>query len=166
MPVVPEGLTIFPFCELSAQILRSVSMMAKNYILTGADPDEVIPFLEDRIYEHNVLQLNHNDGRLFSKTISSDDGRIIAGVAGWTWAGACEITQLWVDTSVRNKGWGKILLDAAEEEAKKRECTTILIRTYSFQAPSFYASHGYYTEHVIESFPSGHRYHLMIKTIN
>lgn len=140
--------------------------MDKNYTLTEADPDKLIPFLEERIYEYNVLQLDRSDGRLFSRTISSKSGEMIAGIAGWTWAGACEITQLWVDPAARKKGLGRILLDAAEEEAKKRGCTTILVRSFSFQAPSFYARHGYRTEHIIENFPFGHRYHIMMKAFN
>ena len=37
------------------------------------------------------------DGSLFAKTVNDEHGTLVAGIAGWTWAGICEITELWVD---------------------------------------------------------------------
>src|SRR4030095_10836990 len=107
---------------------------------SGQETLQVIQLLEDRIYEYNSAEIHIDDGRLFSRVVKDMDQEIIAGIAGWTWAGICEITQLWVDGKVRKKGIGKILLEAGEIEAKSRGCHTILVRSYSFQAPQFYES--------------------------
>ena len=127
------------------------------------DAEQVIQLLEDRIYEYNSIKTHIDDGRLFSKVIRDNNKEVIAGIAGWTWAGICEITQLWVDEKVRKKGIGKILLEAGELEAKTKGCHTILVRSYSFQAPHFYERHGYKIEHILNGFPKGHSYYILIK---
>ena len=58
-----------------------------------------------------------------------------------------------------------MLLEAAEVEARGRGARTILVRSYSFQAPAFYERHGYGILHIIEGFPAGFRYHLMMKPL-
>jgi len=141
--------------------------MNDEYSIESAnDPHQVTQLLEDRIYEYNSAETHIDDGRLFSKIIRDRDKEIIAGIAGWTWAGICEITQLWVDRKIRGRGIGKILLEAAELEARSKECRTILVRSYSFQAPHFYEKYGYKTEHIINGFPVGHSYHMLTKQIS
>ena len=134
-------------------------------IVSANDPQQVMQLLEDRIYEYNSDETRIDDGRLFSKIIRDGDDEIIAGIAGWTWAGICEITQLWVNRKIRGRGIGKIFLEAAEFEARSKGCRTILVRGYSFQAPHFYEKYGYRIEHVINGFPEGHRYHILTKKI-
>jgi GNAT superfamily N-acetyltransferase len=87
----------------------------------------------------------------FSRIVRDENKDIIAGIAGWTWAGVCEATQLWVN--VRKNGIGKLLSEAAEVEAKSRGCRMILVKSYSFQAPHFYEGYGYKTEQYSKWFP-------------
>jgi ribosomal protein S18 acetylase RimI-like enzyme len=129
------------------------------------DVPSVVEFLEDRLYDSNARATGRYDGRLFSWVVRDEQGKVAAGVAGWTWAGVCEITQLWVSTDAQNRGVGTLLLRAAEEHAQTQGCSAILVKTYSFQAPGFYQKHGYQTESVIEGFPEGHQYYLLRKTL-
>ncbi len=69
-------------------------MNAKFYLEPAKDAQEVMELLEDKIYQHNANKLHKNDGCIFSRIIRDEDKKIIAGIAGWTWANACEITQL------------------------------------------------------------------------
>jgi putative acetyltransferase len=131
----------------------------------ATDESTIIEFLEDRLYEHNSRTTNRHDGQLFSRVVRNAEAQIVAGVAGWTWAGVCEITQLWVGEEVQKQGIGKRLLLAAEEHAKTKGCVAILVKTYSFQAPDFYQKHGYRIESVIQGFPEGHDYYLLRKTL-
>jgi GNAT superfamily N-acetyltransferase len=139
--------------------------MAEYQIEAGEDQQQIINSLEDKIYKFNSTILNRNDGSLFSKIIKDEKGNLVAGLAGWTWAGACEITQLWISEDLRHKGLGTKLLIAAEEEAKSKNCTIILIKTYSFQAPGFYEKNGYRIRQVIEGFPEGYNYFTLTKNI-
>jgi GNAT superfamily N-acetyltransferase len=135
-------------------------------IESKTDDIELIRILEDKIYEHNSEAIQQYDGRLFSKMVKDETGEVVAGVGGWLWAGACEITQLWVSKSFRRKGIGKMLLDAAAQEAKSIGCMTILIKTYSFQAPAFYMKNGYNIKHALDNFPQGYVYYTLTKKLS
>jgi GNAT superfamily N-acetyltransferase len=135
------------------------------YIEAGIDSQQEIQLLEDKIYEHNAAALNTDDGRLFSRIVKDENKEIIGGIAGWTWAKACEITQLWVDERARKHGIGQALLEAAEAEAKGQGCITILVRSYSFQAPHFYERYGYKPELILNGFPEGYFYYILTKKI-
>ena len=140
--------------------------MNKKYrIEPGVDSQQLIELLEDRIYEHNSSAINKYDGHLFSQIVKDENKEIIAGIAGWTWAGICEITQLWVSEGHRENGIGKVLLEAAEAEAKSKGCLRILVRSYSFQAPHFYEKYGYEVQHIQAGFPEGYNYYVLIKRI-
>lgn len=125
-----------------------------------------IQFLDDMIYEHNAAKTKRDNGKLFCKLIYDSSHKIIAGITGWTWAMACEITLFWVHQDYRNKGYGLSLLNAAETEAKKENCKTIFLRTYSFQAPDFYLKNGFKVEHEIKDFPHGHSSFCFIKRLD
>ena len=135
-------------------------------IVSKSPAHQEIQFLEDKIYEHNAGKINRHDGELFSKLIYDSENSIIAGITGWTWAGACEITLLWVKPEHRNKGVRENLLMAAEAEAKKKNCKAIILRTYSFQSPQFYQKHGYTVEFETKDFPDGHNYYCLIKRLS
>ncbi|HEV8515160.1 MAG TPA: GNAT family N-acetyltransferase, partial [Cyclobacteriaceae bacterium] len=134
-------------------------------IISTVPTHKEIQFLDDMIYEHNVAEIKRDDGKLFSKLIYDSRENIVAGITGWTWARACEITLFWVKHDHRNKGYGKRLLDAAETEARNEKCKTMFLRTYSFQAPIFYLKRGYQVEHEIKDFPHGHSSFCLIKRL-
>ena len=134
-------------------------------IVSKVPAQEEIQFLEDMIYEYNADITKRNGGELFSKLIYNAKNNIIAGISGWTWAGIGEITQLWVQSNYRNKGYGSILLQAAEAEAKNKNCKTLILRTYSFQSPLFYQKYGYRVEFEIKDFPKGHSHFCLIKKL-
>jgi ribosomal protein S18 acetylase RimI-like enzyme len=126
---------------------------------------DVIQFLDDMIYEFNSSLISKNDGNLFAKIIRDDNSNIIGGISGWTWAMVSEITQFWVKEEYRNNGLGKMLLNAAEDEIIKKGCTTILLRSYSFQAPLFYEKNGYKTVYMLDDFPAGYKHCTLVKRV-
>lgn len=125
--------------------------------------DEV-QYLEDRLYEFNSTATGISDGELLALFVR-EGGRIVAGICGSTWGGTCELRQFWVEESRRHLGLGTQLLQAAEEEALKRGCTQIVLMTFSFQAPAFYATHGFVVIASIDDHPRGHRNLLMRKQL-
>lgn len=132
-------------------------------IETPSNINEIIQLLDERLYEYNAKTIQKKDGKLFSFIVKEDTAKMVAGIAGWMWANACEITLLWVDEQYRKKGFGKALLRKAEEEAANAGCNVILIRSYAFQAPFFYEKQGYKVEHIIDDFPEGNKYYTLIK---
>jgi len=125
-----------------------------------------VQYLEDRIYEFNSGVTGIADGEWLAIFVRNDAGRIIAGIAGASWAGTCEIRQFWVDESRRGRGLGTRLLAAAEGEARRRGCTQIVLQTFTFQAPAFYARHGFTTVTAMDGYPRGHRNLVMRKRLD
>jgi GNAT superfamily N-acetyltransferase len=126
-------------------------------------PDEV-HYLEDRIYDFNSGATGIADGEWLA-FFRNESGRIVAGICGNTWGGACEIPQLWVEESQRHRGLGTALYRAAEREARGRGCRRIMLMTFSFQAPTFYARNGFEVVATINDHPLGHRNYLMRKQL-
>ena len=115
-----------------------------------------LEFVEERINEFNSATTGYRDGRYLAIFLRDANGAIRAGLTGHTWGGCAEVKFLWVRESERRCGLGTALLRAAEAEAKARGCTQIVLGTHSFQAPAFYAKHGYTGCGEIPDYPSGY----------
>ena len=121
--------------------------------LTPVDPTpEEVQYLEDRIYEFNSGATDIADGELLAFFVRERD-RIVAGICGNTWGGTCELRQFWVEESQRHRGLGTELFEAAEQEARRRGCTQVVLMTFSFQAPAFYERHGFEVVATIDDHP-------------
>ena len=134
-------------------------------MLAAADPTpDDVQYLEDRIYEFNSSVTGIGDGEWLAFFVRAN-GRIVAGICGNTWGGTCELRQFWVEESQRNRGLGTKLFEAAEQEARRRGCTQIVLMTFSFQAPAFYEKHDFEVVASIDDHPCGHRNVLMRKRL-
>ena len=121
-----------------------------------------VEFLEDRLYEFNAGTTGIDDGRWLGVFHRDDAGSIVAGAAGLTWGGTCELRQVWVETSARGRGLGRRLMAEVEAEAVRRRCGQIVLSTYSFQAPGFYRKLGFEVVAEIPDNPRGHA-HLVLR---
>ena len=99
--------------------------------------------LRAALHEFNFATTGYRDGRSLSCFLRDDDGALVAGIDGFTWGGYARIDYLWVAEPRRGQGLGSRLLAAAEAEARRRGCGTIVLDTHSFQAPDLYRRHGY-----------------------
>jgi GNAT superfamily N-acetyltransferase len=133
-------------------------------INTEPTPDE-IQYLEDRLYEFNSTSTGIRDGQWLAIFVRDEADRIVAGICGNTWGGCLEIRQFWVEEALRKQGLGTRLLGAAEQEARRRGCQQILLATFSFQAPAFYAKHGFEVVAVVDDQPRGYKNMLLRKRL-
>ncbi|HEY2355988.1 MAG TPA: GNAT family N-acetyltransferase [Phenylobacterium sp.] len=121
-------------------------------------------FLEDRLYEFNVEATGYRDGQDFGLVIE-EAGEVAAAAAGYTWGGICELKQLWVRADQRGRGRGSVLLEGVVELARDRGCRLMFLATHSFQAPDFYARHGFEIVATVPDKPLGHSEHIMRRTL-
>jgi GNAT superfamily N-acetyltransferase len=135
-------------------------------VVTCEPAPEDVHYLEERIAEFNAAATGITDGAWLAIFIRDDAQRIVAGIAGSTWGGCCEIRQFWVEESRRGRGLGTRLLLAAEREARRRACRRIVLGTFDFQAPAFYARHGFEVVATVEDHPRGHRNLLLEKRLD
>lgn len=96
-------------------------------------------------------------------TIKSSSGDLIGGLNGqsnWQWL---FVKMVWVKQDYRYKGLGSKLLQAAEQEARRRNLAGVWLDTFSFQSPDFYKKHGYAEFGKIDNYPFGHTRHYFFK---
>ena len=103
-------------------------------VVCDEDADE----LRQAVHDFNFEATGYRDDRPLSCILRDRSGILAAGIDGFTWGGYARIEYLWVDEARRGRGLGRALLMAAEAEAARRGCATIVLDTHSFQAPEFY----------------------------
>lgn len=106
------------------------------------DPEDI------RLVSRGLLRFNGEAGKFTNYKdlylfVKDAGGRAVGGLLGHTLGAWLHVGMLWLDESIRGKGYGSRLLEAAEEEALARGCRVAELMTFSFQAPEFYKKRGY-----------------------
>lgn len=70
-------------------------------------------------------------------------GEVLGGLTGRSSRGVLFIDVFFLPESMRGHGLGSQLLQMAEAEGRRRGCRIGLLHTNNFQAPGFYAKHGW-----------------------
>jgi ribosomal protein S18 acetylase RimI-like enzyme len=122
--------------------------------------------LEDRLYAHNGVAVGRDDGEGLGFVIEDDAGKMLGAAAGYTWAGISEIRQMWVDPACRGRGYGRDLLNAMVEEARRRGVSRIWVASYDFQAPGLYERAGFKRVAELDGWPEGHVNIILCKTLS
>jgi GNAT superfamily N-acetyltransferase len=132
---------------------------------------DLSPTLEDQQVVQNGLR-QHNDQHVpadgdssFAVFLRNPDGTIVGGVLARAGRGWLRIGTLWVDASLRGRGYGRQLMAAAEAEGRQRGCHSAYLDAFSFQAPAFYEQCGYEIFGTLEAFPNEHTRFFMRKSL-
>jgi ribosomal protein S18 acetylase RimI-like enzyme len=122
----------------------------------GAGDGDLSARLSKELTAFNVAATGADDEAPLSVQVTDAAGDLVGGLTGWTWGGGGGISMLWVRADRRHEGWGSRLIQAAEDEARRRGCTRMIVASFTFQAPDFYRRHGYEETGRAEGFPGGH----------
>lgn len=98
--------------------------------------------------------------------VKDNANHILGGLIGGTYWQWLHVQSLWVDTTLRGRGFGRDLLLTAEREALRRGCVGAYVNTHDFQALGFYQKQGYEIAGELADFPPGHRRYLLRKRLS
>lgn len=118
----------------------------------------------NNLWTHNA-QFSSVDLHPLRVTVKTDAGGILGGLIARTWWGGLDIQYLWIEENHRKNGWGRQLMQAAEEEACKRGCHMAYVDTFDFQAVEFYQKLGYRSYGKLPDFAHQHTRHYLAKKL-
>lgn len=93
----------------------------------------------------NGIEINFKN---FSFTLSDEKGEVFGVLSAYTAYSEIYVEDLWVDESLRQKGYGRKLLKTLEHYFDGKGYNNINLVTNEFQAPLFYKKCGYDIEFV------------------
>lgn len=97
--------------------------------------------------------------------MKNDTGETVGGLWGRTSFGWLFVELLFVPEALRGHGHGLGLLRAAEDAAKARNCHSVWLDTFDFQAVGFYERLGYRQFGLLEKYPREHSRRFFCKSL-
>lgn len=94
-----------------------------------------------------------------------DGNEIVGGIVGEVWTAVLFIQFFWLERGLRGTGFGRKLITAIEDEARRFGAKRSYLDTMSFQAPGFYRICGYEEFGSIEGYPGGVTRHWFTKAL-
>jgi GNAT superfamily N-acetyltransferase len=121
-----------------------------------SEPDpSTVARVADGLNGYNIAAVGSRDSQPLWLIARDREGAVQAGLKGrtlWSWL---YVEWFWVAESFRHSGLGSCMLRQAEQIAHERNCVGAYLYTYSFQAPAFYARHGYVEFGRLDGLPPG-----------
>jgi GNAT superfamily N-acetyltransferase len=112
--------------------------------LTDAPDAELKTVLETGLADYNEVQAKRRDRRALAVAARDPDtGALVGGLLGRTSLGLFFLDLFYLPERLRGRGLGSRMLAMAETEAVRRGCRAATLVTVNFQAPDFYARHGW-----------------------
>lgn len=140
--------------------------MRPELILTDAPGERAEAIIDEGLSAYNRDQAGYVDARpLAVLTRDPESGEVLGGLLGRTTLGLFFVDLIHLPDAVRGQGLGSRVLAMAEQEAIRRGCTAATLFTIHFQAPGFYARHGWREVGRIECDSPGHTRIYMSKRL-
>ena len=137
-----------------------------NIVMQPYAPSDVMETVNRGIQIHASAAIGLPEQMWFAANffLRSEDGEILGGALGNTWGLWLYVSDVWVDPSLRGKGYATKLMTAIEQMAIERGCLNSYLDTFSFQARPLYEKLGYKVFGTLEDHPKGHSHYFLKKT--
>ncbi|MFJ2807984.1 GNAT family N-acetyltransferase [Kitasatospora sp. NPDC087271] len=112
--------------------------------VTDAPKPADVSLISDALDRFNTDSTSVDDRRPLAVLVRDCvTSQVIGGLTGRTSLGLFFLDLFFLPAELRHGGLGSEILRRAESEARARGCRTAVLYTISFQAPGFYAKHGW-----------------------
>lgn len=141
--------------------------MTKELVITY-QPDMESSHLEAMVAglsAHAHVQKGMRPAKLFSFSLTDEDGVFKGGICGITYYGCLYIDLLYMDETLRGQGYGTRLIHKAEALGRERGCSFSTIHTMEWQACELYKKLGYQVEFTRDGYDHGTVMYLMRKAL-
>jgi GNAT superfamily N-acetyltransferase len=139
-------------------------MMRENYQIVEVDQPEW-GIIGQGLTEYNTQMAGEDHGQNLCFVLKTPDGEIVGGVISATYWDWLYVNLIRIKDDLRSQGFGRQLLESAEEKARQRGAKQAYLDTFSFQAPEFYQKQGYQIFGELTDFAVGHTRYFMKKTL-
>jgi GNAT superfamily N-acetyltransferase len=117
------------------------SLLPDNITITDEHTDGDYTLICDNLYKYNV---ERTEGpRIDISFVMKDSEKIIGGCFCNTFSKCLYVDVMWLDEAYRGRGYGKLMIDRAENTGKENGCVFSHTCTFGYQAPEFYIACGY-----------------------
>lgn len=103
--------------------------------------------------------------RPFSIFIKDLKENVLGGTSGTIFYGSLYIDSLWVDTTLRNQGWGTKLMNEAEKVGKDQGALFATLNTMDWEAFPFYQKLGYSIEYTRKGYEKDSKMFMLRKNL-
>lgn len=138
--------------------------MNENYQICEVDQPEW-GIIGKGLTGFNTQMAGEDHGQNLCFVLKQSAGAVVGGVIGATYWDWLYVNLMWIQEDLRGQGFGRQLLEAAEEKARQRGAKDAYLDTFSFQAPEFYRKQGYQIFGELADFPVGHTRYFMKKKL-
>ncbi|MCL5676106.1 MAG: GNAT family N-acetyltransferase [Patescibacteria group bacterium] len=141
-------------------------MSSLRFKVTKGEPaSKDLQVISSGLLAHHAKQGHQRTWKKYCIFLKDKNNKTYGGIiVTFTW-NDMHIDSLWVDESLRGKGYGAKLMKLAEKEAIKRNCTIAHTDTFTWQAPGFYEKLGYKSFGKIDDFPKGNSLNYYYKKL-
>jgi GNAT superfamily N-acetyltransferase len=141
--------------------------MEETYQITYEEKldDSVWEAIGGGINTYNTQHAGDDHAKRLCYVLRGANQQVIGGIIGVTYWNWLYIELLFIPEALRSKGYGRQLMQQAEEEARQRGAQHAYLDTFSFQAPEFYAKLGYRVFGELADFPLGQTRYFMTKEL-
>lgn len=119
----------------------------------------------DHLDTYNVAVTGFGEYSPVNFFLRDQGDEVVGGLLAAAWGGVLFVRILWVAEALRGRGYGRRLLEAAEQRAAERGCRQVFVDTFTFQAPGFYEKLGYEIYARAEDWPVGHAHCFLRKKL-
>lgn len=112
--------------------------------ITDAPTASDLARIDAALDEFNVRETGIDDRRPLAVLVKDPvTGQVLGGMSGHTSLGLLFVESFHIPGTLRGSGIGTAVLQAAEDEGRRRGCRNAVLYTLSFQAPGFYEKEGW-----------------------